>query len=141
MRPSHGLLLVVLLLLAFTGRYTFLQSLNEGRVLAGCQLLREANDSLIQSARDHSRDMAEAGHIFHSTLRIGRWLKVGEIVGVGSGVISIFNAFMASVEHREIILDCAYDRVAIGIYGSNGSVWITGRFYDARSLIYVRRQP
>jgi uncharacterized protein YkwD len=71
----------------------------------------------------------EAGTIFHSTLSIGRWNAVGEVVGVGPNWRVLFEALMGSPEHRRIMMDCRYDRAAIG-FARDASLWVTGRFYD-----------
>lgn len=106
-----------------------LAQINEARVNHGCGFLKEANDSLVRSARRHSRLMASYGRIFHSVLRIGRWALVGEVVGVGSTVHGIVRAMFNSPEHRRILLDCRYDVMAVGLFFDNDLVWMTGRLY------------
>lgn len=102
--------------------------INDGRAVHGCRPLREASAIKIASARHHSREMAESGYIYHSVLHLGDWSKVGEVVGMGDSVKSIVEALFNSPEHRAILLDCAYDKAAIGIYRDQ-HVWLTGRFY------------
>ena len=115
-------------MVAGTPRSNFLTRTNQARAANGCTALHEAGDSLILSARLHSRQMAEAGDIYHSVLHLGDWSLVGEIVGVGDSWLSVWRALMGSPEHREIMLDCRYDVVALGFY-RNDRLWITGRFY------------
>ena len=83
-----------------------------------------------QLADDHSRDMAVAGRIFHTTalsskLRIVSWSVAGENVGAGGELRALFDAFMRSDAHRANILEPRFRRVGIGIYRSDGFIWIT----------------
>lgn len=123
------LLATTAIVAALVTRKDFLAAINSERVNKGCHVLVSASDSLIDDARQHSREMSNADQIFHSTLYIGTWSAIGEIVGHGSDLDSLFDAFMKSPEHREIMLDCAYDIAAIGIYRDDG-IWLTGRFYS-----------
>jgi uncharacterized protein YkwD len=102
--------------------------INDHRVIHGCDPLTRASDTLVASAQEHSREMAQAGYIFHSTLRAGHWSMVGEVVGVGGSVLEVIQALFNSPEHRRILLDCRYDKIAIGIY-QDTRVWFTGRLY------------
>jgi uncharacterized protein YkwD len=104
--------------------------INEARVVSGCQPLRETRPALVREALQHSRAMAKSGDIYHSELKLGQWSLVGEVVGVGGTVRQVVRALFNSPEHRRILLDCRYDKAAIGIYRDNG-VWLTGRFYAA----------
>ena len=133
--PRIGVIAIVAILAttaiiaALVTRKDFLRAINDERVNKGCHALVSASDSLIDSARQHSREMSDADQIFHSTLYIGKWSEVGEIVGRGDDLDSLFDAFMESPEHRKIMLDCAYDIAAIGIFRDDG-IWLTGRFYS-----------
>lgn len=81
-------------------------------------------------ADEHSRDMAHEGRIFHTTnlaykLRIVSWSCAGENVGVGQKLRSLFEGFMDSDAHRANILNRDFRDVGIGIYRSDGLLWIT----------------
>jgi len=107
-------------------RSRFIDAVNRER---GCGDLRSTGKYLTRSARRHSRQMAHQDRLFHSTLRVGHWSKVGEVVGVGPHWQSIFVALMDSREHRRILRDCQYDFIAVGIVSAGGRVWLTGRLY------------
>jgi len=110
-------------------RRGFIQALNRERVDHGCRELKETGKFLRRSARKHSKAMANQDRLFHSSLQLGdRWSKVGEVVGVGPSWQSIFFALMNSRPHRQIMMDCAYDYVAVGIVDRDRT-WLTGRFY------------
>jgi uncharacterized protein YkwD len=77
----------------------------------------------------HSRQMANAGRIFHteslgSRLSFVTWRAAGENVGVGPSMRVLFDAFMRSAPHRANILG-RYRRVGIGVYRSDGFLWVT----------------
>ena len=89
---------------------------------------------LSRYAKRHSRDMAEAGQIFHTEdlaakLRGRDWSIAGENVGMGTSLDGLEEAFMASKPHRRNILRRDYDDVAVGVVESDGNLWVTVIFY------------
>jgi uncharacterized protein YkwD len=85
---------------------------------------------LREMADDHSRQMANAGRIFHTVslstkLRFVSWNVAGENVGAGGSMRALFDAFMKSQVHRENILGRSYRRVGIGVYAKDGFLWVT----------------
>jgi uncharacterized protein YkwD len=81
-------------------------------------------------ADEHSRRMAIAGRIFHTTslgskLRFVSWRAAGENVGVGGSMRQLYEAFMKSTPHRANILGRAYRRVGIGVHRADGFLWVT----------------
>lgn len=91
---------------------------------------------LSRYAKHHSRVMAEAGYLFHSTgdeLRAAldgyEWSIGGENIGVGGSLESLEDAFMASKAHRRNILRKPYENAAFGIVRADGRVWVTVIFY------------
>jgi uncharacterized protein YkwD len=81
-------------------------------------------------ADTHSRQMADAGRIFHtvslgSKLNFVSWRVAGENVGAGGSMRALFDAFMRSAPHRANILGAAYRQVGIGVYPSDGFLWVT----------------
>ena len=93
------------------------------RALAGGWRLRDL-------ANAHSRQMANAGRIFHtpslgSRLTFLTWRTAGENVGAGTSMRKLFDAFMRSAPHRANILAGSYRRVGIGVYQAGGFLWVT----------------
>jgi uncharacterized protein YkwD len=81
-------------------------------------------------ADEHSRQMANAGRIFHTTslgsrLTFVSWSVAGENVGAGGSMRSLYDAFMRSDPHRDNILRRGYRRVGIGVYPHDGFLWVT----------------
>ena len=82
----------------------------------------------------HSREMAEAGYLFHTEDLAGvldgvDWTLGGENVGVGSSLEDLEAAFMASKPHRRNILEEVFENAAIGVVRSDGNYWVTVIFY------------
>lgn len=84
------------------------------------------HDGLGQAARAHSEDMAQNGCRQHDSCngeswskRIGRyypsWSALGETVGGDFGVRGLFDAWMASTPHRNIILNPTYSEFGSGL--------------------------
>ena len=121
---------VLLMLSLLSPRLEMLDELNDRRERATCgHDMVETRDELVAGARQHSREMRDAGQIFHSVLEVGEWSLVGEVVGVGNSPDHLVRMLWASPPHREILLDCRYDRMAIGLVFDAGLVWMTGRLY------------
>lgn len=81
-------------------------------------------------ADQHSKEMAQAGRIYHtanlgSRLRVVSWSVAGENVGAGARIRTLFEAFMDSAPHRANILNRDFRRVGIGVYRDDGIIWIT----------------
>jgi uncharacterized protein YkwD len=90
---------------------------------------------LSRYAKDHSRDMATKGYLFHTedlagALKGVNWSIGGENVGVGSSLDGLEDAFMHSTEHRRNILRTAFETSAVGVYqDADGNFWVTVIFY------------
>jgi uncharacterized protein YkwD len=109
------------------------------------QLTNEARDhkdraalvldaKLSRYAVKHSREMAEAGGLFHTedlADKLGQrdWSMGGENVGYGSSLTDVQAAFMGSKFHRRNILQTGFDHTAIGVVESDGNLWVTVIFY------------
>jgi len=92
---------------------------------------------LSELARKHSKRMAEARDIFHTSnpvsyyLRGRSWSRWGENVGVTSGTVrDVHKAFMHSPGHRANILNRSFRRVAIGAVRRDGLLYVTVFFYS-----------
>jgi len=116
-----------------TARHTMLALTNEDRTdreVAGLEL----NIRLSRVAKRHSREMADAGSIYHSSNLTGAlapydWSIGGENVGSGGSLESLEKAFMASTAHRKNILRKSFDHVGIGVVKRDGTYWVTLIFY------------
>ena len=112
---------------------------NSARSQYGKKKLSVASD-LVAVARQHSKEMASKGAIFHNsslTSDVNGWKKIGENVGRGPSAKAVHQAFMGSSSHRTHILDGAYDQVGIGaVWGGSGSnklLYVTEIFVDRTS--------
>jgi uncharacterized protein YkwD len=89
---------------------------------------------LSRYAKKHSRDMAEAGELFHTEdlaakLKGKHWSIGGENVGAASSLVDLEDMFMASAPHRRNILNREFDHFAVGVVESDGNFWVTIIFY------------
>jgi uncharacterized protein YkwD len=88
------------------------------------------NESLSNYARKHSATMAAQNRLFHNPY-LRTWLRnwsyrvLGENVGYGSTVRSVYDAFMRSAPHKANILDRRYRNIGVGIVSKNGRQWVT----------------
>ena len=113
----------------WTPRADMLTWMNSSRNIHGAVDLYRVR-SLREMADDHSRQMANAGRIFHtvslgSKLRFVTWSVAGENVGAGGSMRALFDAFMKSHAHRDNILKRGFRRVGIGVHAQDGFVWVT----------------
>ena len=116
----------------WTPRRDMLDWMNAARNRHG-EVLLYRGWRLRELADDHSRQMANAGRIFHteslgSRLRTVSWTIAGENVGAGGSLRSLFDAFMRSEPHRDNILGRGFRRVGIGVYPHDGFFWVTRIF-------------
>lgn len=134
-----GILLVLLLLVGFvapkhaeatTSSEKYLASLiNRARHYYGRSAV-SLNESLSNYARKHSATMATQNRLFHNPY-LATWLRnwsyriLGENVGYGPTVRSVYDAFMRSAPHRANILDRRYRSIGVGIVSKNGRQWVT----------------
>lgn len=90
------------------------------------------------SARQWTKWMANNQTLQHAddivTGAPADWLKVGENVGRGGSVDSVWDAFMASPGHAANVLDPDYDLVGVGVmWTSDGRIYTTHRFAATES--------
>jgi uncharacterized protein YkwD len=96
-----------------------------------------SNGTLVSSARSHSASMARDNQIYHSS-RSELWgdaqracsscSDAGEIVGMGTSARQIFDAFMSSSTHRDVILNGSFRYFGMGVVYSRGAYWVTVQF-------------
>ncbi len=114
-------------------REQMLQLVNDARDRNERRLLR-VDRKLSRYATRHSREMAEAGFLFHtvdlaSKLGGRNWSIGGENVGFASSLPAVMGNFMDSTAHRQNILRAGFDHTAIGVVKSDGDLWVTTIFY------------
>lgn len=88
------------------------------------------NGSLDSYARSWAQQMAASGELDHSKIEslLGQWSSVGENIGVGYSVDSLFGAFVDSTRHQETMVG-DFTHVGIGVYqDAEGALWTTHVF-------------
>ena len=106
-----------------------LTRINNARTAHGLRPLVLSAD-LSTLARSHSRQMASATALFHSSSfsAICCWSAIAENVGTGDSVRGVHRAFLRSSTHRSNILDRRMRQVGVGIVATGGRVWVTEIF-------------
>jgi uncharacterized protein YkwD len=107
----------------------FIAKVNHARSAHGLRLVHR-RAGLTRYARHHSRLMAGAGYLYHTSNFnvICCWRSIGENVGYGPSVYAVNYAFMHSPEHRANILHRGWHGVGVGVYRSGGRIWVTEIF-------------
>jgi uncharacterized protein YkwD len=105
------------------------QLINQERTERGKGALA-MNDRMAGIAERHSRDMAEAGTIYHnghlgSDLRFADASGWGENVGMGGSVSRLHGLFMDSAPHRKNVLNGTFDRLGVGVVKRDGTTYVT----------------
>lgn len=95
--------------------------------------------SLTNASRSWASTMKGEGHIFHandlSTGVTANWSKLGENVGVGGDVDTLFQAFVDSPLHYDNLVDPAFRFVGVGV------VWDGDRMYTTHRFMSVAETP
>ena len=109
----------------------FVARINQLRTSRGLGAL-SVDPELTAQARQWAATMAGAGHIYHSSdLSLGitaNWQKLGENVGVGGDVGSLFQAFVNSPTHYANLVDPSFTRVGVGVVLAGDRLYTTHRF-------------
>jgi hypothetical protein len=109
----------------------YLSRINGLRASVGVAPL-QADGELTAAAQGWAAHLAATGVLTHSpNLGSGitqRWVKLGENIGVGPDVASIFSAFVGSAAHYRNLVDPAFNRVGIGVAFGGGHQWTCHRF-------------
>ena len=113
----------------------FVAKINDLRAARGLDPVQE-DGALTEFAQSWSDHIAAAGTLsHHPTLADspGDWTKVGENVGFGPDVDTVFAAFIASREHYKNLVEPAFNTVGIGVTVlSDGTIYTTQEF-EARA--------
>ncbi|MCP4084131.1 MAG: CAP domain-containing protein [Actinomycetia bacterium] len=114
-----------------TEESAFVSRINGLRSSLGLVPLQVDNE-LVTASRVWADQMAADDTLAHApdiTAGItAPWIKVGENVGVGGDVDSLFDAFVASPLHYANLVDPDFRYVGIGVTFANGKLWTTHRF-------------
>jgi uncharacterized protein YkwD len=110
----------------------FVAKINDLRASKGVQPL-QLDLPLTAAARNWSAKMAEKGTIFHqpdlSVMGRPGWTLLGENVGMGGDVDSLFRAFVESPHHYENLVNPAFNRIGVGVVvGADGTLYTAHEF-------------
>jgi hypothetical protein len=89
--------------------------------------------NLTSIGRNWSQKMLEAGAISHNpsfpSQVTSNWAKLGENVGHGGSVDSLFQAFVNSPAHYRNLVDPAFTHIGVGVVvGPDGTLWTSHQF-------------
>ena len=108
----------------------FISKINGVRSSVGVASL-SPNGELNNYARWWARQMADSGNFSHSDFPslLDPWSIVGENVGYGPMVSSIFDKLVASTLHYSNMVDARYSSVGVGSYvDATGHIWTAHLF-------------
>ncbi|HUP17200.1 MAG TPA: CAP domain-containing protein [Acidimicrobiia bacterium] len=103
----------------------FISKINALRSSVGVAGLA-TNGDLNNYARWWAKQMADSGNFSHSDIGslLDPWSTVGENIGYGPSVTSVFNALVASTSHYNNMVDPRFTSVGVGAYvDSTGLIW------------------
>jgi hypothetical protein len=109
---------------------TLTADINQERTSRGLGALTVASD-LVAYARQHSADMAAAGHPYHDPniqSNVQNWQHMGDNVGSGPDADHLHQGFMNSQIHRDEILMPDYTEVGVGAYWAGSVLYVTEVF-------------
>jgi hypothetical protein len=113
----------------------FVAKINDLRASKGLGQL-SVDGNLTSIARDWSAKMANDGGISHNPvlkdLVTGNWSKLGENVGMGPAIDSLFTAFVNSPHHYANLVDPAFTHVGVGV------VWRGSTMYTSHEFMTLR---
>jgi hypothetical protein len=109
----------------------FVAMVNQLRASRGLPALR-VDAELTSHGRAWAQRMAEAGAISHNPHFASQvqqnWRKVGENVGVGGDVASLFDAFVASPTHLANLVHPEFTHIGVGVVHADGRIWTAHQF-------------
>lgn len=108
----------------------FIDMTNNTRAQVGAPGL-ESNFSLWLKAGAWSIKMAGEGRLSHSNLSDGNtynWKALGENVGTGGDLASIYSALTRSPGHYANIVDTRFQYLGVGVYYDGSRYWVTQEF-------------
>lgn len=96
------------------------------------------NAELHHSAYQWASRMATDNRLAHSDMRAllyshqRNWRRVGENVGVGGAVVSVFDAWVHSPPHFKNLLDSGFNHAACAAVEAGGTLWLVQQFAHIR---------
>ena len=111
---------------------SFISLVNSARASAGLHGYAVYSD-LTAVAQGQAQRMAAQQRLYHNPAlasQVTNWQYVGENVGYGPDVTTLFNAFMHSAPHRANILDHDFTQIGVGEVTVNGTIWVSMVFRD-----------
>ena len=111
---------------------SFVSLVNSARASAGLKGYA-VSSQLTSVALGQAERMAAHQRLYHNpslATQVTDWKYVGENVGYGPDVTTLFNAFMHSAPHRANILDHDFTQVGIGAVTKNGTIWVSMVFRE-----------
>ena len=103
----------------------FISKINGLRASVGVAGL-SANGELNNYARWWAKQMADSGNFSHSDIGslLNPWSVVGENIGYGPSVTTVFNALVNSSGHYKNMVDARFTSVGVGAYvDATGRIW------------------
>ena len=130
-----GALLVSLLAVpsasASTGS-SFVSLVNSARASHGLHGYA-VSSQLTSVALGQAQRMAAQKRLYHNpslATQVTGWKYVGENVGYGPDVSTLFQAFMNSTPHRDNILDHDFTQIGVGAVTVSGTTWVSMVFRE-----------
>lgn len=111
----------------------FVSKINNLRASKGLPPM-QLDSELVSIGRRWSTTMAEAGDIWHNPnysdwVTNPNWTLLGENVGVGPDVNTLFQAFVDSPGHYKNLVESRFNRIGVGvIWGDDGSMYTSHQF-------------
>ncbi len=123
----------------------FAKKHNAARTRSGVAKMR-LDPHLGRVARKHTYEMLRNNRLFHTSTsalsnRVTNWTILGENVGVGGDVDSLFKAFMNSPSHKANILYGKFRYFGVGTKKKGDKLWVTIVFEAATDPGTTLRMP
>lgn len=123
----------------------FVSKINALRQSKGLGTLAVSGE-LTSIGRSWSERMLAAGAISHNpsfpSQVSANWLKLGENVGHGGNVNSLFQAFVNSPAHYKNLVDPDFTHVGVGVVvGPDGSLWTAHQFMRLATSTAAAARP
>jgi hypothetical protein len=111
---------------------SFVSLVNSARASHGLKAYA-VSSQLTSVALGQAQRMASQQRLYHNpslASQVTSWRYVGENVGYGPDVSTLFQAFMASTPHRANILDHDFTQIGVGAVTKNGTIWVSMVFRE-----------